>query len=259
MSGKLVEQPQSSVGRIANDISAIVNRFFPQYGSWLEKRKDCLGSVVEKTGEILSERGVPSEEFREIPVKTAMPLLENASLEEDPSLQDLWATLLANALDPHFPHDIRSAYISIIKDLSPLDVRLIRLLQRLTAESRHGFFPLYSHVFDHFKEEVGVEWKAAEASIENLIRLRLISTDKEVHAPQSDNFGNTRIEPLRANQGDKITFRTHKVLARGSAHFTPLGLAFLNACCTAPSKDAGVQSSMDRGIEKKSQPGDESQ
>ena len=37
-------------------------------------------------------------------------MVENASLEEDDKLQDLWNKLIANAMDPNFTDEIRYSY-----------------------------------------------------------------------------------------------------------------------------------------------------
>ena len=50
--------------------------------------------LVEKVKAICEEAGI---EPKAVPLKTLVPILENASLEEDEVLHDHWAALLANA------------------------------------------------------------------------------------------------------------------------------------------------------------------
>ena len=64
-----------------------------------------------------------SGELRDI-----VPLLENASLEDRPELQDLFAKLLAASLTPEFDNDQTPKYHEIMKGLSPLDAKILQLL-----------------------------------------------------------------------------------------------------------------------------------
>lgn len=63
------------------------------------------------------------EQLQEPPLKLSMPLLENASLEDDDELQEKWANLLANTLTQK--KDIRPAYIEILKELSSIEVKIL--------------------------------------------------------------------------------------------------------------------------------------
>lgn len=72
-----------------------------------------------------SARAGLSGPTRPVPLSFAVPLLESASLEEDDSLQDLWAILLVNAADVTTAIDHRRAYISILEQLNPLDALIL--------------------------------------------------------------------------------------------------------------------------------------
>ena len=75
---------------------------------------------LKKANAILEGKG-PSLQRRAVPLKLAIPILEDGALEEDNSLQDIWAQLLANAADAGSGVEVRSAFLTILKDLSPLD------------------------------------------------------------------------------------------------------------------------------------------
>ncbi len=53
------------------------------------------------------------------------PLLEGASLEEDPGLRTKWVNLLANAADPRRRRDISSAFQAVLRDLSPMNAAFL--------------------------------------------------------------------------------------------------------------------------------------
>ncbi|ULR89734.1 Abi-alpha family protein [Comamonas sp. B21-038] len=67
-------------------------------------------------------------DVKRLPINFALSVLEEGSLEEDDDLQDLWARLLANVADAGVGVSPRRAYISLIKDLSPLDALVFELI-----------------------------------------------------------------------------------------------------------------------------------
>jgi hypothetical protein len=79
----------------------------------------------------LSALGV--EQLIPLEDKVAIPLLEAASLESDPSLQEMWANLLATALSEE--DGVGRAHISILADLSPIEARALRDYYLRTPEA----------------------------------------------------------------------------------------------------------------------------
>src|SRR5688572_19256690 len=66
--------------------------------------------IRDRLMEEIESRGIEGH-FRIVAPKLALPIIENASLEEDDDLQDMWINLLASALDPSFRGRVRIAYI----------------------------------------------------------------------------------------------------------------------------------------------------
>jgi Abortive infection alpha len=56
-----------------------------------------------------------------VPLKIIHKMIEGASLEENPGLQDKWANLMANAADPRRKYDISPLFQTILSELSPRD------------------------------------------------------------------------------------------------------------------------------------------
>jgi hypothetical protein len=56
--------------------------------------------IVDEVNKTLDQKGVTST--RPIPPKLAIPILEQACLEENDELQDLWCNLITNSLDPTY-------------------------------------------------------------------------------------------------------------------------------------------------------------
>ena len=82
----------------------------------------------QKASKNLKRKGIKPETYRPIAAKIGIPLLENASLEEDDELHTLWSKLLANALDPNFSGDISFMHVSLLKEMMPLDVKILLII-----------------------------------------------------------------------------------------------------------------------------------
>jgi hypothetical protein len=90
--------------------------------------------MVDRCEEIIRRRKIEGE-TRPVPPKLALPIFENASLEEDDQLQDLWANLLSSALDPNFNGTLRNAFIDIIKQLEIVDAHILSYLYQSYTNS----------------------------------------------------------------------------------------------------------------------------
>jgi hypothetical protein len=93
--------------------------------------------LVERVHHFLSERGMDGP-TRTIALKIGLPLLDHATLEEDDELQDLWARLLVNGGDATSGVEIRRAFVSVLAEMTALDVRNLALIEaasKLNAET----------------------------------------------------------------------------------------------------------------------------
>ena len=78
--------------------------------------------LTERLRHFLAERGM--ERFtRRIALNIGLPLLENAILEEDDDLQDVWTRLLVNGGDADSGIELRRAFVSVLAEMSAFDVR----------------------------------------------------------------------------------------------------------------------------------------
>ena len=79
--------------------------------------------IGEKTFRDLKDRGV--KEPRPLDAKHIVPLLEAASHESDETLQDLWAQLLANAMDPSSDVSLQRVLIDTLRQFEPIDAAVL--------------------------------------------------------------------------------------------------------------------------------------
>lgn len=156
----------------------------------------------------------------EVPLRTLIPLIEGASREDDPSLSELWAALLANAADTGGT-EIGPMFPTILSQLSPGEARLLSEL--LTLEER-GLRPDdLPEGETRATERWGVRRSELLASSANVT-----PEDVEVCIDTVVALGLVAHEPpIRPNWSD-LTITTTKEL-----RLTYLGRRFLRAC-TAP-------------------------
>ncbi len=177
---------------------------------------------IDRYNEILDSRGI--KDTKAVPPKFALPLITNASLEEDDILQDLWARLTASAMDPNFKNEIRYAYIEIIKNLTPLDVRILNAFYEALIAQGHTDWnnvTSYSLAKEQICEQLKINEDNYLVSIYNLFRVQCMAP--AVFKNTGIQFGN---EPTTIFKGaDAVTL-------------TPLGIRFIQSCIT--EKKVGI-------------------
>jgi hypothetical protein len=79
-------------------------------------------------------------EPQQIPDRIWLPILREASLEDDETLQTKWANLLANAADPEQRNAVLPSFSSIMADLNSVQAKFLEALYKKTLESE-GRYP----------------------------------------------------------------------------------------------------------------------
>lgn len=92
-----------------------------------------LAAMLEKTTRILRERGV--EHFQPISPNLAIPAFQAASDQGDETIQDLWASLMANAMDPNRDVSLKHMFIETLRAFHPIDAVI---LDRHVSMGPHG-------------------------------------------------------------------------------------------------------------------------
>ena len=186
---------------------------------WLKfQRLKRLVEISDKVDRILRARGVI--ETRAVPPKVAFRMLDGAAVEDDPTLRNLWANLIANAMDPGFTCDISPVYADIVSNLSPLDVRILLVMYaELVTYDRASFDHARQFGFDiePMCASLGISRDDYLVSVHSLIR-------QECVAPAI----------IEAEFGGMGGFRGAKFLTvdkgADSLVLTPLGIRFIEAC-----------------------------
>ena len=170
--------------------------------------------MSDEVNKILVEKNVT--ETRAVPPKLGLPIIEEATLEDDPTLQYLWNHLLANAMNPKFNDDIRYGFIDMIKGITGIEARL--LSEFYNVLKRENKIDPIENVNQHtVKKEQFVKILSISASdyaiaANNLMRMQLLAP---AILTGGMSFGD---EPATIYKGiDMVTL-------------TPLSIKFIEAC-----------------------------
>ena len=173
-----------------------------------------LVKMSDEVNQIHKDKGINST--RSVPPKIALPIFENSSLEDDPSIQSLWSHLLANAMDPEFSDDIRYGFIDIIKSLTSYEVKLLDIFY-LSLKKEGHLYPL-DELFQHNIKK------------EQFIRVLDISSDQ--YSLIANNLMRVQlIGPAILTGGIKVGSESIAIYKGiDIVTLTPLGVKFVEAC-----------------------------
>jgi Abortive infection alpha len=134
-------------------------------GDWLiHKRVRRWSELQDETRQILGQRRV-KEPYDDISPSIALPLIEAALDEDREGLKELWAKLLAAAMDSKRKHLVRADLISTLKQLEPLDAIVLNTVHE---GPRSQFRP---NVRDHLAQKFSVTSDEMTVCFQNLEKL----------------------------------------------------------------------------------------
>ena len=148
-----------------------------------------------------------------IPPRFAIPLLQQASQEDDESVQDMWAGLIANAMDPNRQFEPKKIFTEILSSFEPIDAKILRHLLN-QGWPMHRDVPDGGITMIKIQSALGDREDDIRLSLQNLHRLGCLINEYEPTWDQvgTTSFGQRIVDP-------KTTFRP-----------SPLGFALLKAC-----------------------------
>ena len=147
--------PEDTVGLVLGDpLRTIRTAIALKYDDWITRlhRDRC----------VMPEPVSPS---------LAIPLLRAAYDESRPELQELWAQLIAAAMDPHRANRVRRSFIDTVQRLDPVDARV--LMEMATSGPR-----VTSNPRDFLAQRLSASTDEIEISALNLYDLRCVISDR---------------------------------------------------------------------------------
>lgn len=139
-----------------------------------------------------------------IPTSLAIPMIEAASIEEDETLQDKWAALIANASDPNYQRKIKKVFVATLSSIDQTDAAILDWFGKQRRKSELGYSTI-----ETITEETKVDQKNIKISMSNLHNLGLI----EIGVPS--RIGSINITLFNDDAAFRLTF---------------LGWSFLESC-----------------------------
>lgn len=119
-----------------------------------------------RLSDILRRRGVTQTE--PVSPSVAIPLVRAAYDESRPELQELWANLMASAMDPNRTGWVRLSFIETLKQFDPLDARVLKERAEASGELAPNAVVFISQRCETSTEEIQI-------SVENLLRLGCVA------------------------------------------------------------------------------------
>ena len=167
--------------------------------------------VLTKAQAILREAGIQAGP---VPMKTVVPLLQYASLEEDEYLRGKWAAMLANAAVPGAK--VRASFAEVLLQLTPQAVLFLDTLFTLTEERMTGVLNPSENQRGDPTKNLGMQHELLE-----LFR-------KTVQIANPNDVGSEASLVLDTLRRSNII--DGPVLGRSQVSFTAFGLEFVKSC-----------------------------
>ena len=213
MASKALDTGQK-LGKFLNDVAGEgLKELGGAFADWARYvREKNLLSIHDKLEAIYKRRNIEGK-TNPISSRYAIPIIQNASQEDNDLLQNLWAGLMANSTDPNKSIDPKKIYIDILSSLEPLDAKILKFF------SSQGWKMIPGPHSDGFNlkkltSNLNEPEKEIQLSLQNLARLGCIidSYNSTWDSNESTSFGARVSDP-------GTTFRP-----------TPLGFGLLEIC-----------------------------
>lgn len=158
-------------GDVLTDLVGVVG------GAWLhEVHIRRRAKLRWRTEQILQERNV--QEVIELSPNVAVALISGAQEEAREELAELWARLLANAMDPSL-NTVRYWFIEAVKKMDPADaIVLVCMYEHNITVVNRGYQPLQNTTtgLPNIAQMAGREPDEIEVSLRHLAELRFVDT-----------------------------------------------------------------------------------
>lgn len=195
------------------------------------KRWESQIKLVEKAEKLIKEKKL--KKFVSVTPKLALPIFQNASIEDDDFLHDMYAKLLVSAIDPEF-QTRRTAFVEILRQLEPIDIKILQAMYGVYINKEE----VYKNEFSGEKwfnenrppthtplnmrqlpKTLSIKESLYWESIDNLCRLGLADSYFDEDSINFENGNETHSQDIVTSHG-----------GYNELCITALGVAFIKAC-----------------------------
>jgi len=158
-------------------------------GDWLRvKRAENLVRMIHRAEERLKARGI--SEPKHAALSIGLPLLEAAANENRDELVELWARLLAAAMDPSRAGSMRAAFVESLKNFDPIDALVFSGLDRGLSEE------VKPNLRDFFASKLGLTPDQVELSLIHLYDIGVAWQPGVARMMHADAITSVSLTPL---------------------------------------------------------------
>jgi hypothetical protein len=166
----LIELSTALVAAGSTVVVPFVNKVLEKTASRVGDNFDAsLAALFTKAHDYLAVTG---REPQSVEPKILIPLVQAASLEDDPTLAEKWAALLANAADPDQRVAVQPGYAEVLRQLTPTDALVIEAFYKAAGTAFDANEP-HAIVTYELRESLGLDNVAMGISVDTMLRLRL--------------------------------------------------------------------------------------
>lgn len=199
---------------------------------WILQKEDALNQIPNLISQKHAERGTLPEDIVEPENYVAVPALQSISYSMDSEdLRDLFANLLASATDRNRKDNIHPSYVEIIKQLSPIDAKLLKyiglnhnmIVPSISVVQKYNNTSFTNTILNRVIEIDSITVTKVDESLYNLNRLGIVQFDDQSLPSDyySDFFKHIYNESDDNSQYSKIY---------NSIRTTLFGLNFIQSC-----------------------------
>ena len=173
LAGQTLETARDFGGYLAKILGTLPEDLVGLLGAdWVRmKRVENITDMAVEAFARLEARGV--KEPQPVPLSVALPLLKEAADENREELVDLWARLMAAAMDPARSKKTRQTFIIAIKGMDPLDALVFSKLSDPMPSLQGNPAPYFANL-------LSVNYSEVELSLLRLIEIGCI---RDMDAP----------------------------------------------------------------------------
>lgn len=197
--------------------------------------------IFEKAKQYLKDKKIDP---KKVSLKVLAPLLEFTSLEEEPTIQDMWANLTVNILEKDDDTMFQQNAIAVLNKLSVQDVELLNYLfnnflegRAIETKNEISFNHIKSYEYDNhpfnlwiIQEELDIYYEKLHFRISNLIGLNLLKWGIEIDTSlPTVKIHSKNIQP-------KSKFSNTYIDSESYFIFTPFGAKLMFTCTNQKQK-----------------------
>lgn len=229
-------KPTQNIGNTLADLWYIV---FGGISYKAEQKKIKYDFLLEQYREELttSVSNIPPEKRIEPSIQVTAQALDNSKycIEEE-KLREMFVSLIRNSMNSDFAEQVHPSFAEIIKQMSVLDAKIIRLFKNKIAfpvcqyclhfsDDEFRSTPIPEHIFLELSD---VDFTLCSQSLSSLARLGIISIAYGSAVTEPNAYDKFLQHPFYEQIKNEIPVEI--TLKKGSIMLTPLGRSFVNVC-----------------------------